>query len=57
MARSRRIPPASRACATDTAAEQFIYVWKTPKSLATRCANAIVSLTDDSTQRARFEFR
>jgi hypothetical protein len=41
----------------DTANQQFIYVWKTPKSLAGQCADFILNLADGSSHHARFAFR
>ncbi len=41
----------------DTTDEQFVFVWKTPKSLSGQCADFILGLTDGTERRARFSFK
>lgn len=40
----------------DAADQQFVYVWKIPKSLSGQCADLILNLSDGSAHRARFTF-
>jgi hypothetical protein len=41
----------------DTTEEQFVWIWKTPKSLAGRCAEFQLQLNDGEIHRAVFAFR
>jgi hypothetical protein len=41
----------------DEADQQFVYVWKTSKSMGGKCANFVLTLDDDSVHEASFAFR